>query len=82
MYGYILNDEYGISDKLTFDAVRASMNKTEIIPMISKISIKKAARLQGLVLCKKKLEVENPDFLKFFPQISSLSVKGPEILGS
>jgi len=76
MANYIFNDENGIYDRETFDAVRSAINHQRIIPSISKINLESAHSIKHLDLFRKKgLEIENLEFLKFFPNLISLEIR-------
>ena len=75
METYIFNNETGISDKETFDAVRKSTNKGRIIPSISKIRLCMFRPIEYLDLTVKGLEIENLEFLQFFPDLTELYIR-------
>ena len=75
MNSYIFNDEDGICDKETFNAVRNSINRGRLIPYISKINLKKAYKTKSLSLFNKKQEIANLKFLKFIPNLVFLEIR-------
>ena len=76
---YILNDVTGIPDRDTFLTVRRSVNFSRIIPFVNRISTRSAARKKSLSFFEKRYQVNNLDFLCYFPNLDFLFLEDTSV---
>ena len=77
----IRNDENGIPDKETFDAVCRAVSDSSFTPVYDKIDKSAAARCGSLELHRGLCQVGDLNFLRFFQNLRNLSVQSERLKG-
>lgn len=76
---YIRNDEQGIADRETFEAVCRAVSDSRFLPAGDKIDVAEASRCDSLELRRGASSVGDLDFLRYFKNLRHLTVQSDRL---